>query len=234
MALLQGLLKSLIKYLFPVEQKRVILKQNIFAYLNPEGKGVFRILSECEVKYASCFLNTADSIFTYNLLYSKRTNPFQSLFGSFAYHSLALERHFFPAAHGCLQIIYSFIGCFDGSQFKTIQGVERLCLKTKVWSESFCLWSISLSLAEFHITLSIPKLQEKSCKRWFRRRNHQSNLKLKGKDKGIYSNFNFIGSENVLRSVHIFRYINSFLIISNSFAYIDKSSSIFSEKREKI
>lgn len=97
MALLQGLLKSLIKYLFPVEQKRVILKQNIFAYLNPEGKGVFRILSECEVKYASRFLNTADSIFTYNLLYSKRTNPFQSLFGSFAYHSLALERHFFSS-----------------------------------------------------------------------------------------------------------------------------------------
>lgn len=234
MALLQGLLKSLIKYLFPVEQKRVILKQNIFAYLNPEGKGVFRILSECEVKCASRFLNTADSIFTYNLLYSKRTNPFQVFSGHLHIIAWRLTGIFFPAAHGCLQIIYSFIGCFDGSQFKTIQGVERLCLKTKVWSESFCLWSISLSLAEFHITLSIPKLQEKGCKRWFRRRNHQSNLKLKGKDKGIYSNFNFIGSENVLRSVHIFRYINSFLIISNSFAYIDKSSSIFSEKREKI
>ena len=44
-------INSLIKYLFPAEQKRIILSQNIFAYLNPEGKAFLRMLSECEVKY---------------------------------------------------------------------------------------------------------------------------------------------------------------------------------------
>lgn len=172
----------------------------------------FLILSECEVKYSSRFLIPRIQLPPTILFAVSARTPLKVYYDHLHIVAWRLNDIFFPpAAHGLSSNNLQYYWLLWRKPVQNNSGSGKPC----VWNQG--LIRDPSVCGRFHFSHSwIPYHRRR--KRWFRRRNLQSNLRTK-----VFILISVLLQARMFwRSVHIFGYINSFLMISNSFAYINK------------